>query len=300
MGEQFVQQTDPEEVFTALADETRLKILQALWDVDPQSATFSELREAVGMRDSGRFNYHLDKLLDWFVTKTDGDYQLTQAGKHVNGAIASGIYTGHGTIDPIEVNSSCRVCSGDHTLQYENEVARIKCDSCPASWTVPVPPAALAGYDREDIPQVVSQYFRTKFQQIINGFCSYCNGQMQPTVGPIDVMDVGATSPEEPSEAGDDDPSDHPVVQFDCQRCGATAGIELDYGLLLAHPGVTGLYYEHGIDLRDCLLWDVKLDPDRAEIVGRNPIQACVTFRVEDAQLTVTVDETFNVIDIDT
>ena len=36
---------------------------------DPR--TFSELREAVGMRDSGQFNYHLDKLLGTFVRVTE-------------------------------------------------------------------------------------------------------------------------------------------------------------------------------------------------------------------------------------
>ncbi|ADJ16460.1 winged helix-turn-helix domain-containing protein [Halalkalicoccus jeotgali] len=80
MSEQFVQQVEPEEAFAALADETRLGILQTLWKSDTQTMTFSELRRAVGIRDPGQFNYHLGKLVGQFVTKVDGKYRLTQGG----------------------------------------------------------------------------------------------------------------------------------------------------------------------------------------------------------------------------
>ena len=59
MSEQFVQQVEPEEAFAALTDETRLEILQELWESDIQTVPFSELRRAVGIRDPGQFNYHL-------------------------------------------------------------------------------------------------------------------------------------------------------------------------------------------------------------------------------------------------
>ena len=61
---------ETEEAFTALSDATRIGILRTLWDAEDHEATFTELREAVGMRDSGQFNYHLDKLTGRFVTTT--------------------------------------------------------------------------------------------------------------------------------------------------------------------------------------------------------------------------------------
>ncbi|MEF8884798.1 MAG: helix-turn-helix domain-containing protein, partial [Haloarculaceae archaeon] len=85
-----VETRDPDEAFAALADDTRVDILRALWSDEDQRATFSELREAVGMRDSGQFNYHLDKLVGRFVRKTDDGYELTLAGLYVNGAIEAG------------------------------------------------------------------------------------------------------------------------------------------------------------------------------------------------------------------
>jgi len=54
----IVKRDDPEDVFTLLSDDIRVEILQALWEADDPVA-FSELHGAVGIRDSGQFNYHL-------------------------------------------------------------------------------------------------------------------------------------------------------------------------------------------------------------------------------------------------
>ncbi|MFT4933083.1 MAG: DNA-binding transcriptional ArsR family regulator, partial [Natronomonas sp.] len=71
----FVTETEAEEVFAVLADDTRVAILQALWETEDYEASFSELRDAVGMRDSGQFNYHLDKLVGPFVAKAEDGYE---------------------------------------------------------------------------------------------------------------------------------------------------------------------------------------------------------------------------------
>lgn len=299
MSDPFVQRTEPEAVFATLADETRLDILRALWEAEDDRLRFSELRGAVGTRDSGRFNYHLDELVGVFVTKTDGAYALTQAGKQVNGAISSGVYTTAATIDPIDLDAPCRACGGARTLRYADEVVRIACASCPTGWEAPIPPAALAGHDREELPRIVSQYLRTTFRQVVDGFCQYCRGRTTPTVGPQDAMDVG---PDPGEETADDDETapDVPVIQLDCRRCGTTAGISLDYGLLLTHPAVACFYYENGVDLRDRPVWDIPgMDPERATVERREPLRASVTFRAGGSELTVTVDGAFATVDVD-
>ncbi len=65
-----------------LASEHRIAILRALATADEPLA-FSELRERVGIRDTGRFNYHLSKLRERFVRETDGGYELGHAGERV-------------------------------------------------------------------------------------------------------------------------------------------------------------------------------------------------------------------------
>jgi hypothetical protein len=48
-----VDRRDLDEVFALLGDETRVRVLQALEGADGETLPFSELRERVGIRDSG-------------------------------------------------------------------------------------------------------------------------------------------------------------------------------------------------------------------------------------------------------
>jgi hypothetical protein len=63
---------------------------------------FSELRRRVGIGDTGRFNYHLGKLCEYFVREVDGRYELGPAGTRV--VDAAGEAT---TPDP---ETACPVC----------------------------------------------------------------------------------------------------------------------------------------------------------------------------------------------
>jgi DNA-binding transcriptional ArsR family regulator len=53
----------PDEAFAALGDPTRIAILRALFEDPHEPTAFSDLRRAVGVRDSGQFNYHLGELV---------------------------------------------------------------------------------------------------------------------------------------------------------------------------------------------------------------------------------------------
>ncbi|WP_435153723.1 DUF7347 domain-containing protein [Haladaptatus sp. DFWS20] len=65
-----------------LASEHRIAILRELATAEKPLA-FSELRERVGIRDTGRFNYHLTKLRSRFVREIDEGYELGHAGERV-------------------------------------------------------------------------------------------------------------------------------------------------------------------------------------------------------------------------
>ncbi|MFC7044931.1 hypothetical protein ACFQH6_05385 [Halobacteriaceae archaeon GCM10025711] len=74
--------------FDLLSDETRLHIIQALFEhrrehPDQPAVPFSRLRSRAGVDDAGQFNYHLGRLRDRFVAKTDDGYTLTPAGEAV-------------------------------------------------------------------------------------------------------------------------------------------------------------------------------------------------------------------------
>lgn len=291
MGEpRLVETADPEEAFTALSDATRVAIVRELWNADADSVSFSELRSAVGVRDSGQFNYHLDELVDRFVRATDDGYELTLAGQHVVGAIHAGAFTMSGRMDPIDLPDSCPACGGDRTFRYEDEHVRIDCDSCDAGLNGGVPPGVFAGYDRGDAPAVTARYMRTLVQHVGNGFCWYCDGRARPT-----VYEVGE---------GEDLSAETaalfeglPMVRYDCERCGAE--VTGDVGTsLLDHPAVVAFYYDHGRNVREHPFWDfTALNTDRARIVEHDPLRARVTYPVDDDALTLTVDEELAVLD---
>ena len=284
----FVEQTEPESVFSLLADENRVAILRALWQTD-ECLSFSELHRAVDIADSGQFNYHLDKLVGQFIQKTGDGYTLTQPGNQINGAIEGGSFTASSSMAPIDLDPPCPTCGGQRTLEYEGDRVRVECDSCDAIASFGVPPAAFADRERAEIPALASRYLRAELSRLENGFCPYCDGRIERHVGRPVVSDDELT--------GVDDAT--PLLRHECQQCGAEATSGLTMGLL-SHPAVVAFHYEHGIDIRERSVWEFSvLGGDAERIVSDEPFRATATFRADGNELTITVDEQFEVVDID-
>jgi hypothetical protein len=294
MSDQFVQQASPDEIFAALSNDTRVAILQALQAADSRAASFSDLRAAVGVDDPGQFNYHLGKLTGRFVAKTDAGYRLTQAGKQMAGALASGAYTVAGSIEPITLASPCQACGDVQTLRYEDETVRVDCNSCSHTTAFAVPPAVLADCARADVPDVASRYLRATIRLQYNGFCWYCNGPIESTVGSAAALGLSAAAV--PEAFGE--PDSVPWVQFDCPRCGATASAGLA-GVLLAHPAVAGFYYEHGIDVHDQHVWAFPpLDSVASTVPDCESVAARVVYREDGDECPIAVGEQLAVVDV--
>lgn len=293
----LIDETDPDEVFALLADDTRVAILQALWETEGEGATFSELREAVGMRDSGQFNYHLDKLVGRFVGKTADGYELTQAGRQINGAIHAGAYTMETTIEPFPFDVPCPTCGGDRTLSYGDDLVRVDCEDCPAHAQFGVPPSVVVDCDRDDLPEVAGRYLLTTYQRLTVGFCLFCDGPVRPSVTPFEetITEVPEDVPEEVATRL----SEVPNVHYDCTRCGVevTGGLRLS---LLYHPAVVCFHHDRGVDVFDRSVWALAgIHIDRQRIRSREPFRASVTFAEAGDELTLTVDEDLEVVDLD-
>ena len=115
----------PDEVFSALGDETRLRILLELTAVVNEHGwgtglSFSELRERVGIEDSGRSNHHLDTLSGRFIRKREGRYVPQGPGMSVASAVYADRYDGAGDGDPHTTTSDwpCPMCDRQLTLSY--------------------------------------------------------------------------------------------------------------------------------------------------------------------------------------
>ena len=98
--QECVECVAPADAFALIGNETRLSILEALWRADDGPVRFSVLNEMVGMRDSAQFNYHLGKLTDQYVRKTEDGYELRTAGAKVVRAVLAGSFTEHPRREP--------------------------------------------------------------------------------------------------------------------------------------------------------------------------------------------------------
>ncbi|WP_135826007.1 winged helix-turn-helix domain-containing protein [Halorussus ruber] len=73
---------DVTDALEVLGNEIRVSILRELAEADGP-LSFTELRERSGVRDTGKFNYHLKKLCSYFVREAEGGYELGHAGSRV-------------------------------------------------------------------------------------------------------------------------------------------------------------------------------------------------------------------------
>lgn len=191
------------DAFGLLADETRLKILLALAE-NPGLAGFEshdemgfeELRQAVGVEDTGRFNYHLKKLRDHFVQKGQGGYSLRYAGFRVTADVASGLFGGESPSKSAETDVTCIVedCDRDMQVSYEDGTITLVCpaDGHQPTFQTALPPNAAVDRTPLELLTIATRDARHMMEQIQAGTCPFCWSE----------MDVMAPAGEFPDEAG--------------------------------------------------------------------------------------------------
>jgi hypothetical protein len=279
----------PEDAFGLVADETRFGILRALWDADDGPSSFSDLRESVGISDSGQFNYHLDKLTPEFVRRVDDGYELTYAGRKVIGAAVSGTYTHSDiTVDPVPV-SDCPACASTIEARYDRGFMKVACDACGMVITnaLPAPPIIAANHDPEALPGVVSQLLFARVQAENRGFCQLCGGPIAKSLAP------------ERRAFEQDSLSEHLTVTVSCRTCGAESYQVVGW-TVVDHPAVVGFLYDHGIDLRETPVWalyDEWLADPHASVASEDPLRVETAVELGGDRLELTLDREFAVVD---
>ncbi|WP_458187142.1 ArsR/SmtB family transcription factor [Haladaptatus sp. NG-WS-4] len=276
----------PDEAFAVLGDETRIAILRVLFENATEPMSFSELRDAVGMRDSGQFNYHLGKLVEQFVRKTDEGYRLRLAGWQVVGAILSGTYTESGNTDPVSFDHPCPSCGGTVVATYEDERMHIRCADCKELFeAASIPPGALEGFAPEELTQRFEQYMRGLVGHARLGICLSCQGRMSPKL---------STDPDPENGV---DLEDTPVVEYRCRRCPEVVSVSLGTALL-DHPAVVSFHWEHGIDLRTVSSWSLAwLTDDRPVVESETPLRVRLRVELDGDVLELVVDESLSVVE---
>jgi len=290
----------PEDAFGRVANETRFDILRALWaarNEGEEPTGFSALRRRSGVDDSGQFNYHLDQLRPHFVRSVDEGYELTYAGRRIIGAAVSGVYSDADvSVDAVDV-TTCPSCEGTVRLSYEEAIASVACADCGLTVTnTSVPPVLVAGCDRSDLSQVVSDHLLGQVQRLNRGICPLCNGRSEREfVRPDDESGDGGDGAGEEESAFDE----HVTVRYTCSECGASSS-----GVVMMaafdHPTVVTFLDDHGIDHRTDPVWEFDWWYDATgRVVSDDPLRVTATAAIEGDELTLTFDESVTVLGVD-
>ncbi|PSQ19833.1 transcriptional regulator [Halobacteriales archaeon QS_8_69_26] len=275
------------EAFGILGNETRTEILRALVERDDEAPlSFSELREAVGTGDSGRFNYHLQQLVGHFVEHDEDGYAFRYHGRRIAHAILAGTFTDRARVAPAPAPGACYAC-GAEALEgsYENETLTIRCTACEERIvSVPFSPAAVRGRTPAEVFAAFDRWSTAQANLAAGGVCPECTGHMdgRVTTDVADYLDFDV------------------LPRFECRVCRRTATTSFG-SVALNHPAVQSFHHRHDAYPRQRPYWTIpQLVSDRhTEVLSEDPWRVRVAFPIEDGpRVEATIDGSVAVVGV--
>jgi hypothetical protein len=276
---------EPAKAFSVVGNETRLAILEALWRADADVVRFSRLREAVGVRDSAQFNYHLQELVGQFVAGGDDGYELKYAGKAVVRALLAGEFTHDPEWEAFEIDGECVACGATLVAEYVDETIAVACPDCGhAHGEYAFPPGGLADRSREEVLAAFDQRVRHLHCLAADGVCPECNGKMHSEVERGGDCCLGADL----------------RVEHECAQCGHSLCSAVGL-VLLDQSDVVTFHREHGVDLNATPYWRLPwCVSDRHTTVEReDPLRIAVDVPLDEETLHVELDADLQVVDVE-
>lgn len=275
MTDREVPRTLTHESFSAVANETRLDILEALWMHG--DATYTELYDRTELEDTGQFTYHLNQLVGQFVHKSKELYKLTNVGREIVMTVLTSVDGENPLRSPITLDVSCHSCGADILARCRGDWLRIDCADCEKLYaSYPVPRAGLHGRDGEAVLTVFDQRLRRMNALVHRGICPNCACSMDRSVVPDAEPEPGL-----------------PFVFFHrCSHCRMEVYTVPATGLL-EHPAVIAFYHDRGSDLFAIPHWELDwmFDGRAIDVTAESTLEYTVTIEVEDERLRATLDE---------
>lgn len=305
----------PDEAFAILGNDIRLEVIRVLWRADAaheyddgsdtvETMRYSELQEAVGIDDNGRFNYHLSQLAPHFVRRSDDGYRLSGAGKEIARTVIA--VSGADRVDfSSELEADCPLCGARIAATYEDQWLRIRCTECEGLFGDEVPAGTLflttfpaAGLtSRNPEEALAAGLYRCALDitYLLYGICRECAG---PIASSLTVCETHKCEGNQPCEACG---TPFPVwADMRCESCGFAKRLPVEMfatGLVMA----TGLADNQELDIHTPTFDEaIDLLQHRVETTrSTDPLHVAVTMNLEAAAVTVTLDADMNVVDLD-
>lgn len=306
----------PDDAFGVLGNDIRVQILQTLGEAQ-EPLSFTELRDRIGIRQGGQFNYHLDKVVGHFVSKSEEGYALRRPGSHVVQAILSGAVTEDPVIEPTSIDRACYHCGGSVHLKYDENLATL-CPECGGNYYFPeesfrgefehevynggcgflagyeIPPAGVEGRSLTELLRAGVTWANLEHLSSSAGLCPRCSATVEES--------VRVCEPHEPtdgicSECG----GRHQVRQVRrCSNC-QYARIGVFARFCLGNPEFRDFLHDHGLDLiapEDPMAIEAVLATPEEEVLSVEPFDARFTFTIEDDAITLRVGEDLEVTNV--
>ncbi|QLK25901.1 winged helix-turn-helix domain-containing protein [Natrinema zhouii] len=266
------------EAFSLLDHEIRLEILLALLEdwhavyTDPKS--YAELMDAVGMRDSGKFNYHLDKLRGVYVRQVEDGYVPTASVTALYRAVLAHRPTDRLEYGPTAIDSACPRCDATAILRYERGFVSVECSACDdwPGFTYPFPKNGFAGRSVRAVARATARRARYHIGLARDGQCPFC---------------AGTTTVDVPL----DDVADDNLVEIACDTCTFLVGVE-PLSPLLFEERVASALGDVGVDLER---YDWELPTPTTRVESQDPVRLALEVEGEAGTATIVVDEALGV-----
>lgn len=262
------------DVFELLSHPDRLSILRTLVDVSrsrgDQSLRFTDLKDRSAIDDNGRFNYHLGRLVDVLVTRTDDEYRLSDFGHRVLAPMVARSYNDSTRPDKIESPGRCYRCGRHLVVVAEDNVLRVVCDEGH------VTNHGLLGYPNvmdappEDALEALSLLNLQGIELAVHGVCPTCHGQVEGSVSKSDSADAY-------------------LFKAPCRNCGNQFTMSVG-GRILVDRDTADFLHRHGRDPRRTPTWAFQFARLRAErLVSEDPLRVAVDITEGSERLTTIV-----------
>ena len=306
------QKLTPEEAFSTLADPIRIQILQAL-GTEGRPLSFTELYERTDADNSAQFNYHLEKVVGSFIEKTDSGYTLRQPGRRVVEAVLSGAVTAEPVLDRRPIEWECHFCGQSPIeLEYREEQVGVYCTACEGMYGgvaeseagVPpaernrlhymhLPPAGVVDRSPEEVYLTASRWTNAETVTAGFGICPRCSARLDQS--------VVVCENHEPGEAlcPDCDRRYATLYRTTCTNCVYDAELIM-VNKLLTNLDLRAFLIEHGMNplYPQSATFGRTFIGHEEDVRSVDPLEVRFTFTVDDDAITLTVDDSLDVVDV--
>lgn len=278
-------ETSSADVFELLGQETRLSILRALLaarrDSDDPHLSFTELKDAAGVRDTGRFNYHLGELLGTLVVDTEDGYRLSSFGFRLFARLSAGLSDPDPDIEPVPLPGHCPECGADLEAAAEGNQFQLVCvEGHTLNEGLLGSPRAVANRSPEAAAETLALVNTQATELGVSGVCPSCHGRTEGGIEHVEGYGYRYRAP--------------------CSDCGNQFATTVG-DCVATHPEVVSFLAEHGVDARREATWTLPFRlPDTETVVSEDPLRLRVTVGREfDESLDLVVDQSGSVVSVD-